>query len=79
MSFGADASVWSTGADVDQPTTADAETSLSTTLEKEQTIKDIVQLRDGLRGLLVRIAEVEGDNEKLKKDNEMLAVYIDNL
>ena len=42
-------------------------------------IKDIVSLRDGLRGLMVKVTEVESENERLRKDNEMLGVYIDNL
>ncbi|WWC59718.1 uncharacterized protein I303_102280 [Kwoniella dejecticola CBS 10117] len=65
---------WSTPASADVP-----EPTVESALEKEQVIKDILQLRDGLRGLLVRITEVEGHNEKLAKDNEMLSVYIDNL
>ncbi|WRT64538.1 uncharacterized protein IL334_001470 [Kwoniella shivajii] len=55
------------------------EPTVESALEKEKVIKDILSLRDGLRGLLVRITEVETDNEKLNKDNEMLSVYIDNL
>lgn len=69
------ASPWSAPA----PTIPDSEPSVASALEKEQVIKDIVSLRDGLRGLMVRITEVEGENERLHKDNEMLAVYIDNL
>ncbi|WWD00853.1 hypothetical protein V866_007791 [Kwoniella sp. B9012] len=65
---------WST------PATSQAEEpTVESALEKEKIIKDILSLRDGLRGLLVRVAEVEADNEKLAKDNEMLSVYIDNL
>lgn len=56
-----------------------AEPTVQSALAKERTIKDIVQLRDGLRGLLVRITEVEGETDKLKKDNEFLGTYIDNL
>jgi hypothetical protein len=55
------------------------EPTVETALEKEKLIKDIVSLRDGLRGLLVRAHEVEGETEKLAKDNEMLGLYIDNL
>lgn len=58
---------------------ADSEPSVESALEKERIIKDILSLRDGLRGLLVRVTEVEGENERLGKDNEMLSVYIDNL
>lgn len=55
------------------------EPTVASALEKERLIKDVVQLRDGLRGLMVRVTEAEGENEKLRKDNEMLSVYIDNL
>ncbi|WWD21722.1 hypothetical protein CI109_106209 [Kwoniella shandongensis] len=70
----ADAQPWAvpTSTDISEPTVESA-------LEKERVIKDIITLRDGLRGLLVRITEVDGENEKLTKDNEMLSVYIDNL
>jgi len=65
-----------------KPTETDAEAGLpdlQTTLAKEKIIKDILQLRDGLRGLLVRVTEVEKETEKLRKDNEFLGTYIDNL
>jgi hypothetical protein len=55
------------------------EPTIESTLEKERLIKDIVSLRDGLRGLMVKVTEVESENERLRKDNEMLGVYIDNL
>lgn len=58
---------------------ASAEPSVESALEKERTIKDIISLRDGLRGLMVRVTEVEGETERLGRDNEMLGVYIDNL
>lgn len=61
-----------TPAPVEEPT-------VESTLAKERIIKDIVQLRDGLRGLLVRVTEVEGETDKLRKDNEFLGTYIDNL
>lgn len=64
---------WST--DNDDP----QDVSVASALEKETVIKDVVSLRDGLRGLMVRLTEVQGENEALKRDNEMLAVYIDNL
>jgi hypothetical protein len=53
--------------------------TLESALQKEKVIKDILQLRDGLRGLMARVGEVEGENDKLAKDNEMLSTYIDNL
>jgi len=56
-----------------------SEPSVASAVEKERIIKDILALRDGLRSLLVRVTEVETENDKLKKDNEMLGVYIDNL
>ncbi|WWC68192.1 uncharacterized protein I206_102115 [Kwoniella pini CBS 10737] len=65
---------WSTPSTIDIP-----EPTVESALEKEKIIKDILQLRDGLRGLLIRITEIETDNEKLAKDNEMLSLYIDNL
>jgi hypothetical protein len=69
-------SPWGQPAMAAQPT---EESTVATALEKERIIKDIITLRDGLRGLMVRVTEVESENERLKKDNEMLAVYIDNL
>ncbi|WVR04831.1 hypothetical protein IAU60_001843 [Kwoniella sp. DSM 27419] len=65
---------WSTPDIVTAP-----EPSVESALEKERIIKDILSSRDGLRGLLVRVTETDAENEKLKKDNEMLGVYIDNL
>ena len=70
------ASPWAAPAVTAEPT---SEPSIAETLEKERVIKDIISLRDGLRSLLVRVHQTEGDNERLKKDNEMLSVYIDNL
>jgi hypothetical protein len=55
------------------------EPSVETALLKEKIIKDILSLRDGLRGMIVRVSEAERDTEKLGRDNEMLGVYIDNL
>lgn len=57
----------------------EAAANLQETLAKERIIKDILQLRDGLRGLMVRVTEVEGETDKLRKDNEFLGTYIDNL
>ncbi|BEJ13372.1 hypothetical protein CspHIS471_0305460 [Cutaneotrichosporon sp. HIS471] len=56
-----------------------SEPTVQSALAKEKALKEIVSLRDGLRGLLVRITEVEGETDKLKKDNELLGTYIDNL
>jgi len=55
------------------------EPSVESALEKERIVNDIFSLRDGLRGLMVRVTEVEGETDRLKRDNEMLGVYIDNL
>ena len=74
MSGYGDASPWGTS-----PAADTAEPTVESALEKEKVIKDILQLRDGLRGLMVRVGEVEGENDKLAKDNEMLSTYIDNL
>lgn len=71
-----DHSPWSTPASI---TILSAEPSVESALEKERIIKDILSLRDGLRGLMVRVTEVEGETERLGRDNEMLGVYIDNL
>jgi hypothetical protein len=68
---------WGSALPADSPTSA--EPSIETALQKEKIIKDILTLRDGLRGLMVRVTEVEGETEKLAKDNDMLSVYIDNL
>lgn len=57
------------------------------------TARDILGLRDGLKGmpsvsvgglltlagLMERIHTVQGETDKLSKDNQMLQVYIDNL
>lgn len=67
-----DASPWGASPSGPEPTVESA-------LEKERVIKDILQLRDGLRGLMVRVTEVEGENDKLARDNDMLSTYIDNL
>ncbi|GMK56911.1 hypothetical protein CspeluHIS016_0307510 [Cutaneotrichosporon spelunceum] len=56
-----------------------SEPTVQSAVAKDKALKEIVSLRDGLRGLLVRITEVEGETDKLKKDNEFLATYIDNL
>ncbi|KIR33020.1 hypothetical protein I352_04386 [Cryptococcus deuterogattii MMRL2647] len=55
------------------------EPTVESALEKEKVIKDILSLRDGLRGLMVRLAEVEEENDKLAKENETLGVYVENL
>ena len=55
------------------------EPSVESALEKDRIIKDILSLRDGLRGLMVRVIEVNVETEKLDRDNLMLGVYIDNL
>ncbi|WVO18418.1 hypothetical protein L204_106135 [Cryptococcus depauperatus] len=55
------------------------EPTVESALKKEKIIKDIITLRDGLRGLMVRISEVEIENDKLAKENETLNLYVDNL
>ena len=55
MSFPSDTSPWAAPAPETSP-----EITVESALEKERVIKDIVTLRDGLRGLMVRITEVEG-------------------
>jgi hypothetical protein len=69
-----DASPWGTS-----PSDTAREPTVESALEKEKIIKDILQLRDGLRGMMVRVHETDESNEKLSRDNEMLSVYIDNL
>jgi hypothetical protein len=71
----ASASPWAAA----QPGGESSDPSIASAVEKEHIIKDILALRDGLRSLMVRVTEVENDNEKLNKDNEMLGIYIDNL
>ncbi|TXT04971.1 hypothetical protein VHUM_03791 [Vanrija humicola] len=73
------AGAWSTPASAAAAAAPAAEPSVESTLEKERTIKNILELRDGLRGLLVRITEVEKETDKLRNDNEFLGTYIDNL
>ncbi|GAA6055013.1 DUF2205 domain protein [Rhodotorula toruloides] len=46
---------------------------------KEQIILEIINKQDGLRALLQRIGEVQGEANKLKSENETLQTYIDNL
>ncbi|TYJ53611.1 hypothetical protein B9479_005759 [Cryptococcus floricola] len=55
------------------------EPSVESALEKEKILKDILTLRDGLRGLMVRVSEVEGENDKLAQENETLGLYVENL
>ena len=55
------------------------EPGVATAIEKEKTINEIITLRDSLRGLMVRVTEVETENRKLGKENEMLSLYMDNL
>ncbi|OWZ34113.1 hypothetical protein C351_02266 [Cryptococcus neoformans c8] len=55
------------------------EPTVESALEKEKVIKDILSLRDGLRGLMVRLSEVEEENDKLAKENETLSLYVENL
>ena len=70
--WGAPPAAAATAASADEP-------SVETALAKERIIKDIISLRDGLRGLLVRVTEVQGETDKLDKENQMLGEYIDNL
>ncbi|GAA5907197.1 uncharacterized protein JCM6883_006175 [Sporobolomyces salmoneus] len=51
----------------------------SDVIEKEKLVKDIISKQDGLRALLQRVSEVQGEATKLKSDNETLQTYIDNL
>lgn len=74
MSGFADTSPWGASPSI-EPT----EPTVESALKKERVIKDILQLRDGLRGLVVRVGEVDTENDKLARDNDMLSTYIDNL
>ncbi|GAA5932815.1 hypothetical protein JCM3775_002243 [Rhodotorula graminis] len=47
--------------------------------EKEALVQEIVNRQDGLRALLQRVGEVQGEAEKLKAENATLQTYIDNL
>lgn len=66
------ADAWTSNGDNDEPSVASA-------VEKEKTIQEIIRLRDGLRDIMVRVTDVEGENKKLAKENEMLSLYMDNL
>ena len=57
----------------------DASVTITSTLAKESTLKDILSLRDGLRSLASRIAQVGGETEKLQRENEMLGMYVQTL
>ncbi|GAA6006748.1 uncharacterized protein JCM10292_003484 [Rhodotorula paludigena] len=46
---------------------------------KEELVRDILNKQDGLRALLARVGEVQGEANKLKSENETLQTYIDNL
>ncbi|TKA53818.1 hypothetical protein B0A53_03608 [Rhodotorula sp. CCFEE 5036] len=63
-----------------QPDT-DAEDSISPAdiQAKEQLVKSITSKQEGLRALLQRVNQVQGEADKLKSGNETLQTYIDNL
>ncbi|GAA5820269.1 hypothetical protein JCM3770_002446 [Rhodotorula araucariae] len=46
---------------------------------KELIVSDILSKQDGLRALLHRVGQVQGEANKLKSENETLQTYIDNL
>ncbi|GAA5875190.1 hypothetical protein JCM16303_005040 [Sporobolomyces ruberrimus] len=60
---------------IEQPGQEDA----SDVVEKDKLVKEIISKQDGLRALLQRVTEVQGEGNKLKSDNETLQTYIDNL
>ncbi|GAA5976116.1 hypothetical protein JCM5350_000320 [Sporobolomyces pararoseus] len=62
-----------------EPTEEDIGLDASDVVEKERLVKDIISKQDGLRALLQRVSEVQGEATKLKSDNETLQTYIDNL
>ncbi|GAA5930483.1 Slo1p [Sporobolomyces koalae] len=63
-----------------EPATLERETfDASDVVEKERLVRDILSKQDGLRALLQRVSEVQGEATKLKSDNETLQTYIDNL
>ncbi|GAA6059909.1 hypothetical protein JCM10212_005292 [Sporobolomyces blumeae] len=64
--------------DQDSPREADA-VDASDVVEKDRLVKEIVSKQDGLRALLQRVTEVQGEATKLRSDNETLQTYIDNL
>ncbi|GAA6034642.1 hypothetical protein JCM8097_001094 [Rhodosporidiobolus ruineniae] len=57
----------------------ESELSAADVAAKEQLVQDIISKQDGLRALLQRVSEVQGEANKLKSDNETLQTYIDNL
>ncbi|BGP58280.1 hypothetical protein JCM8202_000958 [Rhodotorula sphaerocarpa] len=58
---------------------ADAAISPADIHAKEQLVSEITNKQEGLRALLDRVNEVQGEADKLKSGNETLQTYIDNL
>ncbi|KAL7419074.1 hypothetical protein Q5752_005910 [Cryptotrichosporon argae] len=58
---------------------ADDAATLSTALDKAASIASLLSARDGLRGLLLRLAQVGDEVDAGKRENEVLGTYIDNL
>ncbi|KWU45512.1 hypothetical protein RHOSPDRAFT_32814 [Rhodotorula sp. JG-1b] len=62
-----------------QPGTDTDEVSPADIQAKEQLVKSITSKQEGLRALLQRVNQVQGEANKLKSGNETLQTYIDNL
>ncbi|BGP20279.1 hypothetical protein JCM10213v2_008416, partial [Rhodosporidiobolus nylandii] len=62
-----------------QPVEVEDSFSAADVAAKEELVKEIVSKQEGLRALLQRVTEVQGEANKLKSDNETLQTYIDNL
>ncbi|PWN33753.1 uncharacterized protein FA14DRAFT_168296 [Meira miltonrushii] len=59
--------------------TGETEISASDVVEKQQLVKDILGMQEGLKGLMTRISTVQQDCVKAEADNEMLQMYIDSV
>jgi len=58
---------------------SDSHSGISAVLAKEKTMREIVELRDGLRALVGRVDEVTGECERLQSKNETLIAVVENM
>ncbi|CAO1635565.1 unnamed protein product [Parajaminaea phylloscopi] len=58
---------------------AETEVSANEVIEKQNLIKDILQLQESLKALVNRVQSVEDDCTKADADNEVLQSYIDSV
>lgn len=71
-----DPSSWGGAAPAPEP---EPEIDQASVLKKEQIVRDIIVMQEGLRALLERVESVQAEGTKLKTGNETLQTYIDNL